>query len=292
MTNASSLVIPMLNSLLVTPTILLTHQPLLLPANLMTKLAINFALVNDVTPDWHGFIINAVSAKTTQSNGLNAKCTIQPLGLKRPMILMQCAKIHSLQDIMLIICPPSVVSSYHADNPCWSSKCSHLLSCSCSCSQSFDHHDNDRHSYQSSCPCIDNNYITHNNLPSSTSVNSVPHSDSPDNMIWNTNPDTNHYHPVHFDGPGKHETLSLPPIALHLIWMMIQMSHLNVEKKQPQVSLLPLMSATIQMSHLTVGKKQPQVRLLPLMSATILIPKQRNTTTGIPPNQLHSPQQG
>ncbi len=80
-----------------------THPPPPLPSTPMTVLAINLALVNDVTPARHGFVTNAVSAickALALLNGLTAKCTMRPLGLKWPRILTQCANLHNLLSLM------------------------------------------------------------------------------------------------------------------------------------------------------------------------------------------------
>ncbi len=111
-----------------------------------------------------------------------------------------------------------------------------------------------------SCPCVDNNYIMHDSPPSSPSEDSASHSDGPNCMEWDINPATNPNHPVHFD------------------------SH---EKKNPITAtfcIAPYLDDDLDKSSY-IGEKPTSNAPPPLMFITILIPKPRNTATGITPKR-------
>ncbi len=55
---------PVSHSFLMMLTMMKTNPPLLLPTAPMTDLAINLALVNNMTPVHHRFVTNVVSLKT------------------------------------------------------------------------------------------------------------------------------------------------------------------------------------------------------------------------------------
>ncbi len=101
MTKAGPLVASMLPSHLATLMIMCTHPPFLLTIVPTNHLTINLVLVSDMMPVFYRLGTNVVSAKTpTQSNGLNAKCTIPPLVLKLRRIFMSCANLHILQNLV------------------------------------------------------------------------------------------------------------------------------------------------------------------------------------------------
>lgn len=137
-----------------------------------------------------------------------AQCTNQPQACGWPRILMGCVKIQTPQNrfhylchplvgptchhvTIVTICPPIMLTSLIApQNVVALTATLKGGSCSCSCSQG--HNDDDQHSNWSPCPCYDINYVD------TAEYCDIDHSKD----HWDTNPDENPYHPVHFDGRG------------------------------------------------------------------------------------------
>ncbi len=280
-TGASPLIAPMLGILLMTLTKLQTHLPLLLPTNPTTALAINLALVKNVMPACQGFVTNVISAKTPAIlNGLTAKCTIWPLVLKWPKILMSCTNPHNLLNLihhllLLLI----VLIHHHAGNMILTPPIMLMIVATPS---------------NASAPAvalavihgvvivmmmidavIDPLVLA---LITTTLLTTVHQAVCLTTLccnlmvlaIWHGKPTQTPAPTIPFILTAKAnvKTLSWPLIALHLIWMMTQMSHLTVEEKQPQL------------------------RLPPLTSTSILTPKPTNTAFGITSNWTHNPHSG